>query len=52
MLLQWHSITCFYTIDIYIVVKIYKIVRSNINTNCVMLFLFPAHSTTHKTDIS
>jgi hypothetical protein len=52
MLLQWHIITCFYTIHIHIVFKIYKILRSNVNTNCVMLFLFPAHITTHKTDIS
>jgi hypothetical protein len=51
MLPQWHIITCFYTIHIHIVFKIYKIVRSNINTNRVMLILFPAHITTHKTDI-
>jgi len=51
-LLQWHIITCRYTIHIYIVIKIYKNVRRNINENCTMLFLFPAHITTHKTDIS
>jgi hypothetical protein len=52
MLLQWHTITCFYTVHIYTVFKIYRSVRSNINVNCVMLFLFPAHITTHITDIS
>jgi hypothetical protein len=52
VLLQWHTITCFYTIHIYIVFKIYRNVRSNVNANCVMLFLLPAHITAHKTHIS